>query len=1074
MSKKNYFPSSIENDNFFGKRFPINSENSKFSFNSNQEVNDLTISFTLQSISLLNNQFSATYSVKVSNKGQKTATNIKIKDEVTFTTGPVTALSGTVSYTSDPVIVKNLKKLIFPTIPSIFACDNFTFTFTLNATVNAAATVSVNQCIKVIYYVSHCKHSVCFNVKNSTAALDCPITFLQLDAQVTTIIPAPGHYKVINSPTRTITGVTGTTPANPFIQIAIRSGDVFLDICENDLTGSGNQTQPFSALTGPSVPAGVSNDTRVDSAIGISIQGTEDNILDNITITNGKLQWWSLGAIRGAFATNVNVNQLLVEMSGTVTIGAGSAVFFNDCSQLNINEVRFFNNRFSDLRIICAVASQFNLTLTNCQSTGLRGGAIAGFFNSAWLAVQEYIDIGIAAEAIDIRNSTEDSLMGNILIEKWQLSNIKAAAVVFGIFIQSQCDGTVVRENIVVDLEQPLADLTIFATTPSNLTPNYEIRGIAVETGSRSTLVEDNLVSNLRSSIKLTPQPGNGSGGFGTGNGVTGYNCERVVGKVIRNNVASLISSSGKITSLVPDSLGQLVTDMFAIGFSSEIEHDDPISQNYQFIGCQANTISGGTDTDASPGVGFLVYNTKNGTTDADYSQSFSGTFTQCLAQDTYGNNKSAGFAVTHRLPDPDNVDPFSPVIFTQCKALNDRIRAPAGAVSHGFFTDVRGNNIVFQDCIALGHRLNGFDLAGWFQDTPPGLGNGKMLLQNCISNGNSGYGMRLDATINQVDLVGCNTDNNGIDGLKVDGRNITIRKQQSDTNTGQGVIISPFFPFTVKVATDSSNVGMLNLGVYAGAYTVTYVPATIAAPNYFQYFNIIPNNSAAPLPASLTINGITVNNGDQVLIKDLTGADPNTGGALNGVYVASNQGGVVVGGITIPVWQLIRVQSWRAPNIVPSGTKVLTLQSNAPNLTPAPVQYTLTNATTVDLTTPIFSATINLVPLTPSRILLEDSNMGLNGSNGVHNQAADVTVRKTKCDRNSGTAFLDDSAGGAQANLNLYARNRAWNNGAGALIDNFNVDYITIANTTVLQTGVFPLFPANNPPEANLSITIV
>ena len=496
-------------------------------------------------------------------------------------------------------------------------------------------------------------------------------------------------------------------------------------------------------------------------------------------------------------------------------------------------------------------------------------------------------------------------------------------------------------------------------------------------------------------------------------NDCVGYNMERTLSKIVRNCTASNIVTAGKVTSLIPDKNGKLISNNAAIGFQNEEERASHQAQNYQLIGCSASNINGAT----SGGFGFITENTINAANPVvNPGDFFSGTFLNCIAQEIIGSSDSAGFSISFRSGDTGNLTPYGSVVFENCISQHDRISDPAG-LSNGFVLTARGNNIVFRGCTAVGHNLNGFDLSAYTLDNA--TRNAKFILDNCISNGNSGFGFRLDHSLKQVEVINCKATNNNLDGINAAGRDLIFRNTVADLNLGQGFFFGQYYPFFAKVATDVTNVGMANLGVYGGAYTVQYAPGSVAAPQYFQYFNIIPNNSAAPLPASLTINGVTVNNGDIVLIKDLIGADPNTGAERNGVFQASNTGGVVVSGITVPVWQLTRVDPWRAPSVVPAGTKTLVANSNAPNLTPGPVMYTLTNNVTVDTTAPVFTATLAVAP-DPSTIVVDSCKAAVNASNGLHNQAVDVTVRNCVADRNGGIGFLDDSVGGAQANANM------------------------------------------------------
>jgi len=1025
------------------------------------------MSSVLQSISLLNTSFTAQFQITLENKSSHKATDINIHDQVSSADNVISNLSATVSYSPNPVVV-NSNTLFLPTISELAGDATFTFTLALNATLTPGGQATLTQVFEA-FYIQGCKEKkTCFTMTNSATGKDCDVISLELSNTVPTVISAPGHYQVINSPNMQITGAT-TAASNS--AIIITSSDVHLDLCENVLTGSGNKTAPLSPQ--PTVPGGIQNDTRVDACRGIVVQGTSTNILDNITIANGKLQFYSLSAIRAVFASDIICQDLVIENSGTVTepITSGiGGVLFTDCDHITCNRISFQSNRTFDISVADTnVLGHVNIS--NIVSSGLRGGAFAAF-NPAWLAMPQYVQDGIYANSFFLRNPGGTVPIQNFIIEDCDIGDIKAGSNLFGIFVTGRISGIAIRRCHITGLAQTIPDFTIFGSL-GGTTPNHEIRGIAVETRNSSILIEDCTVQDLSMSLIKIPLPIN----FGVNNCV-GYNLERSLSKVVRNCVASNIRTDGNVTCLVPDLNGKLISENDAIGFQNEEEQQFGLPQNYQLIGCTASTINGANNpanpAGPSSGYGFSTQNTVNGVSPVfTPGNLFSGHYLNCLAQDVKGNSDSAGFSIFFRSGEPANLIPYGSVVFENCVAQHDRLSDPTG-LSHGFVTEARGHDIVFRGCTAVGHNLNGFDLAGYTADTP--TGNAKFILDNCISNGNSGHGFRLDQSLKLAELIDCKATNNGLDGINAAGRNLIFRNSVADLNLGKGFFLDQFYPFFAKVATDATNAGMANLGVYGGAYTVQYVPGSVAGPQYFQYFNIIPNNSAAPLPANLTINGVTVNSGDIVLIKDLSGADPNTGGARNGVYVASNTGGVVVAGITVPVWQLTRVDPWRATNVVPSGTKILVAQSNAPNLTPGPVMYTLNVAVTVDttvITAANFAATQAVAP-DRSTIVVDNCKFAENSLNGFHNRAKDVTVRKCVADRNGGIGFLDDSVGGAAANANLYTKNKAFNNAAGTTLGNYTIDYVILANPTVLLSGtIIPaVFPSSTATEANVSIT--
>lgn len=1036
----------------------------------------LVFSTSLQSINLLNGAFSAQYFVTVTNKSKSTAKDIRIRDTVTVSDNVVQALSATVSYDINPIIADG-NVLILPAIASIPCKQSFSFTLTLTMTLNPGLTANVTQDFALCYTAKGHTKRACYTVTNSTTELSCEWTPLQLSDTTTTIISKPGKYRVINSPSMPITHATLTTPNTCII---INSSDVILDLCGHVLTGSGNLTQQYYVQNNaplPNITGGIQNDTRVDACLGISVNpsGSASNILTNITITNGKLQYYSLFAIQAQFVNNITITNLIIENSGTVTNPGQSGTLLDDCSGIICKNIECTSNRYADIRIRNNNRTGENATVTNIISKGLRGGtATSAFYNPAWLSDVNFVTYGsLAIGAVNVRRdtgSTTDYGIENAVIKDCQATDVKAGALAFGIFIQDRANGGSIRNCSVTDIGQMLPDLTIYPLNPPTVTgfsPNYEVRGIAAETFAHSFSIEDCIVQGLSMVLKKVPVPE----GLGAGNGCTGFNVERVPGKVIKNCVARDIQTAGKVTCSVPTFGGTLVTENNAAGFVSEVEQYDSfvetyLAENYQFIDCSAINIDGGStapDGQLSAGYGFVVINTKNTAGTTNY-RALSGLFSNCFAQDTLGNQSSAGFAITYRNPDPANLLPFNPVVYENCVSQNDRLRTPVSPVpvfSNGFLTTARGNSVVYRDCTAVGHNLNGFDLAGYDAlNAPVGEGNAKFVLDNCISNANTGFGFRLDHSLNQAELINSKAANNGLDGISVDGTNIVFRNTVSDLNTGQGFVFNQYYPFVVDVAT---NTDLSNLSIYSGNYTVQYVPGTVTAPAYFQYFNLIPNVAGTALPPSFVINGVTVQNGSIVLVKD------ETNPVLNGVYIISKNGGVVISGITTMVYQLIRLDPWRAPNTsnpIPVKTKVYVKPPVGPMV------YTLDAPVIVDTTSATFSPSATISP-DPSTIVVDSCKAAINGSNGFHNSAKDVTIRKSVADRNAGIGFLDDSVSvyptvSAFANGNLYTKNKAYNNDAG----NYSFDYS--GNPGVLLSGSLSAFPNGVTaiaPEANVDL---
>lgn len=878
---------------------------------------------------------------------------------------------------------------------------------------------------------------------NTLLGQSCQIIPLTLSNTTPTIISAPGYYKVTNSVDMPITGAPLATPNTTII---INSGDVTLDLCGHVLTGSGNKTA--ATIISPAT-VGIQNDTRQDACICISINpsGSASSVLDNITITNGKIQYYSVNAITAQYVDNLTIEDLLVENCSTVTAAFFTVftVTLRECTSVIHNNVHYKSNRGSDFVINNRVRQgPADIKITNSSSIGLRGGV--GTFTNSLLAIPAYITFGVTALSFVVRAQTANTTIDNVLVENCSVTDAKTCAQVFGIFFQNRVNGGVIRNCRITSVNQVTSDLTIFPASVLTI----EARGIAVEQSSRGALVENCTVQDISMAVTIAPiAPSSASGiGFNEVTGGTARNC------IVRN-----ISTAGKVTVTVTSPASLVDCSAHAFGTSAVTNFAGTNLRELSWVNCIASNIDGGSSS-ANPsfGIGFKIEITTGSS--SSNLKAFSAFYSNCLAQDTVGSNQSAGFTMTM-------TEPATPVVYENCVTEQDRIHGP-NKLSNGFLISP-GNNITMRGCTATGHTLNGFDLSGYL--VASSTGNAKFILDNCIANGNSGYGFRLDHSLKQIELIDCKATNNGLDGINAAGRNMVFRNTVSDINLGKGFFFDQYYPFFAKVATDTSNVGMANLGVYiVNGYTVAYTSSS-------QSLNIIPNNASDPLPASLTINGVTVNNGDIVLIKDLTGGNTNTGGQRNGVYQASNStGSAVVSGITVPIWQLIRVDPWRAPNTVPTGTKILVAQSNAPNLTPGPVMYTLNTNVVVDTTNITSANFIATQAVAPDASIIEVANCAAaqNSLNGFHNHAKDVTVRDCVADRNGSVGFLDDVVGGALANANLYTRNRAFNNDGGTTLGNYTIDYVIPANPTVLQTGTInpPVFPSAVAPEANVSIT--
>lgn len=677
------------------------------------------------------------------------------------------------------------------------------------------------------------------------------------------VISKPGTYLLQNSAQMEITGATA---GSPNIAILIESSDVYVDLCHQTLHGSGNLTAPLSPE--PTVPGGIQNDTRVDACYGIFIN---PNFVDlhNISIVNGSLEYFSMAGAIFQNARDITFENLTIENCSDLiqydnyNVG-GIAGFLG--TNILVNNVNFFHNYNSDFSAL----QTNNIIVSNCTSAQLRGGGgAAKVFHDYWLAIQDYVDFGGYADPYAFTFSN------NILIENCNVTDVKAGGVVYGLCLIYGGIGATVRNCMISDIAQVLQDITVFG---EDFIFGIEIEGIAfgVTIGS---LTENCTVQNISCAVQnlydvfIYPFPGNG---------VTAFNVEAGQGAVFKNCYATNVSSAGKITTQIPSRVSnKLISDNAATGFQRQV--DASPGNNAIFIDCVAQNINGGNGAALgmeSPGLGFSIY---DGFGDQPFILNLATIFENCSAQDCFGSAASAGFG----LQTPAYFR--FPIVFENCIAQFDRISNPTG-LSNGFLIPSYGNNVTFRNCIAKGHSLNGFDIAGYAIDDTSG--NTKMILDNCIANANSGQGFKLDHTVNKVELVNCKATSNGNDGFNAVGRNVIFRECISDLNgtnaIDAGFNFEAYFPFFALVATDTD---LADLPIYTQeanpGYNVVYYPAISGGTGSETYFlQLIPNNPNAPLPAFLPINDVPVKTGDLVLVKD------EVDGLLNGMYQANNAGG--------------------------------------------------------------------------------------------------------------------------------------------------------------------------------------
>lgn len=623
--------------------------------------------------------------------------------------------------------------------------------------------------------------------------------------------------------------------------------------------------------------------------------------------------------------------------------------------------------------------------------------------------------------------------------------------MLFGLFSGSFVIGNNFTNVNVSGIHAVLEDeTTITTTTP--LSAVHEVRGIALETGSKSCVLENCNVSDITSVLETAL-----ISVFTPVNTLAGFNIERMPSKVIRNCTASDIFTSGRVKVLNPSPNDTIIVNWPATGFYSEEQTylssfpNGKYGQNAVFDNCVSSNVNAfrnpNNPNGPSDGYGFLVDTIgffdeyPNNT-----PKTLAHVFKNCVAQDCTGSEVSAGFGIQQRnyIYAPSS-RPMSPVIYENCISQHDRIFNPA-SLSNGFYTDTAASNVVYRACVAQGHSLNGFELSGnqtVFANSPGVVGLGQFVLDNCIANGNSNIGFHFNHDLQNVEIINCKSTNNN-QGYVVDGKTLVFRSSVADMNTSDGFVVNAYFPFIADVATD---VPLESLPIYGGAYTLQYVPGFDQ-----QYILLVPNSPQASLPP-LVINGVPVTKGMIVLVKNETGANA----VLNGVYEVSTDAGVFVNGVLTPVYKLVRVDQWRAPQTVVECTKILVRNSSSPNPVPAPILYILENTITVDVNAPRFKSTRKLVA-DKSQVVVENCKAALNGKDGFYNTGRNVVFRNSVADLNGKYGFEDEAFGGAEKNGNLYTENRTYDNKKG----NFKVDYVIPANESVLQVGSVhpPIFP--------------
>ena len=378
--------------------------------------------------------------------------------------------------------------------------------------------------------------------------------YITLDPTITNLITAPGYYVVENSVRQPIQGGGGeSSPTNPNILLSIQSSNVKLNLGGQVLTGSGSLTAPYSTN-------GLTNDTSVDSSIGIYIEGA----YQNIEVYNGTLKNFSIMAVdvnyyNGYVNPNplvsteaISIHDLIIQQCNNITLalGLGSLSIYSTVSA-QVHDLQFLNNNFGDLMMTCVSS----VIVRDIISEGLRGGTVIFPPSAYLLGLPDYQQYG--ADAVSMMCSFESvaatPTTGSNILERIHINNVQAAGAVFGIYLTSNPEAEapsnqqcIVRDCEITNLEQPLSDLSAW-----DFTGTTEFRGLAIEGMTSFCHVQNVKVGNMTSNITTGPGFFAYGGEYGIGgfwNTITAFNVEGNMGGMwFEDCQASNLQSQGWI-----------------------------------------------------------------------------------------------------------------------------------------------------------------------------------------------------------------------------------------------------------------------------------------------------------------------------------------------------------------------------------------------------------------------------------------------------------------------------------------------------------------------------------------------
>ena len=312
----------------------------------------------------------------------------------------------------------------------------------------------------------------------------------------TFVISTAGNYLLQNSPQMQI---THGTLASPNTAIKVTASFVKINLCGHVMTGSGNLTAAYLPAPIPNIPGGIQNDIRVDTSMGINVASG----VTNVEIYNGTLQYFSYSAINATSSSDINLHDLLIQNSSSVTLTfpqALGAIGFTSVSNSKIDNVVFQGNRANDIKMhFCA-----SVHISNTSSEGLLGGS----YMVTQLDSVPFVTYGVEAVSILSANLGGE---GGQTYKNIKINNAQSLSTVFGMYISGFPPGStypgppgIIIENcLVTNISTPAAFSNIsFVNDPGTC----EMRGIAVEGLSNFATVQNCQVSGAH--FRVTTGPG--------------------------------------------------------------------------------------------------------------------------------------------------------------------------------------------------------------------------------------------------------------------------------------------------------------------------------------------------------------------------------------------------------------------------------------------------------------------------------------------------------------------------------------------------------------------------------------